>query len=59
MSVESSRRRDGEAYVIRIAARVIQNVAIIVKRLDMPEPRRVHEMRPAKTAKTPKKRAIM
>jgi hypothetical protein len=44
---------------MRIAARVIQNVAIIVIRLDMPEPSRVHEMRLVKTARTPKKRAIM
>lgn len=44
---------------MRIAARVSQNVAIAVKRLDTAEPRRVHEMRPVKTARTPKKRAII
>jgi hypothetical protein len=46
------------AYVIRIAARVIQNVAIIVMRLERPEPRRVQETRPVNTARTPKNRAI-
>ena len=44
---------------MRITARVIQNVAIAVMRLDTPEPRRVHETRPVNTASTPKKRAIM
>jgi hypothetical protein len=44
---------------MRIAARVIQNVAIIVMRLDTAEPRRVQEKRPVKAAMTPKKRAIM
>jgi hypothetical protein len=44
---------------MRIAARVIQNVAIIVMTLDTAEPRRVQEKRLAKMATTPKKRAIM
>lgn len=46
------------AYVMRIVARVIQNAAIAVIRLDMPEPRRVNEMKPVNTARTPKKSAI-
>lgn len=41
-----------------IAARVIQNVAIAVMRLERPEPRRVHDARPVNTARTPKKRAM-
>jgi len=44
---------------MRIVARVIQNAAIAVMKLDTPEPRRVHEMRPVKKASTPKKRAMM
>jgi hypothetical protein len=41
-----------------MVARVIQNVAISVKRAERPEPRRVQEAKPVKTARTPKKRAI-
>lgn len=43
---------------MRIAASVIQNVAIMVTRLDKPEPRRVQETRPVNTARTPKKRPM-
>lgn len=46
-------------YVIRTVASVIQKVAIIVKSEDMPEPRRVQETKPVKTASTPKKSAMM
>ena len=43
---------------MRIAARVNQNVAMAAIRLDMPEPIRVHEIRPVNTARTPKNKAI-